>query len=346
MQHIDGLSPRRRGGRSGSAAQILRKIYGTTIALLLSSGACQDAASGAGAALPAEWRPFSADSPWNLRLPQGSRVEQPLPEAALAVAPFAVSDGEYGIHLFAAAASDPQWELSFGDYNAHDDNFDPPEPLLVRAPVQLVSPSGSDGTVLVVDAERALGYELWQLKVQHRGPRPAARASSISVVDLRGTGVHRNVGVTGSGLPGLGGLLRRSDVQGASSVPIRHKLWLAVHPELLYAQAVWPASRFDVPQSGRSAVLRYGDVVALSQSYSLTDGECALSPALLPVARALQDFGGIVQDRGGDSIGIVSEVGALGDVLDVSQEAYWSALACLKKHLVKVADPWTGAIPG
>jgi hypothetical protein len=289
------------------------------------------------------WQPFVRGSVWNLRLPM-NRQETPLPADGLAVAPFALSDGDYGIKVYFASASDPLWQITYDDYNSVTDNFSPPSPAPVRAPAVIVPPSGTDGTVLVVDEDRQYAYELWRFKVSSSGQSPQGHTASLNIIDLRGDGIHRNVGVTAAGLPGLGGVLRSLEVQAAQ--PIRHKLWLAVHPDLLHAAAVWPANHFDVPGDGAHAALRYGDVVALSQSYDVKRGECGLSPLFQRLAQGLQDFGGIVQDRGGDSIGVVAEIGSVASHLDVDEAAMFGQLGCLRKYLVRVDDPWTGAPPG
>lgn len=372
MQPSHDLSLRRRSGSARAersdrprVAAIGRKVgraIGITLwlAIAAGSGACSDGSgtrtptetpdgsADSGGSLPVEWQPFKRDSPWNLRLPSG-RAEQPLSTAALAVGNLEVNDAAYGIGLFSAAASDPEWALSTADYNAYDDKLNPPMPLRLRAPAALRPPGGGDGSVILVDEQRALGYEIWQLAIQRTGTNPAAQASSVNVVDLRGSGIHRNVGLTVSGLPGIGGLLRGRDMQGAKTAaptPIRHKLWIAAHRDLLFSGFMAPATASDLTSNGRSAALRYGDVIALSKSYSIESGECGLSPVFQHLMRALQDFGGIVQDRGGDAIGITAEVGALSSVLDVDQAKYYTTLSCLKKHLVKVTDPWTGAQPG
>lgn len=289
------------------------------------------------------WQPFVRASVWNLRLP-ASRPETPLPAEGLAVAPFAVSDGDYGIKVYFASATDPMWEVTFDDYNSVTDNFFPISPVALRAPAVLVPPSGTDGTVIIVDENRQYAYELWRFAVQGGGSVPQGHTASLNITDLRSDGIHRNVGVTAAGLPGLGGVLRGLEVQAGQ--PIRHKLWLAVHPSLLHAAAVWPANHFDVPGDGAHAAVRYGEVIALSQSYDIKQGECGLSPLFQRLAQGLQDFGGIVQDRGGDSIGLVTEIGAVSSRLDTDEAAMFGQLACLRKYLVRVDDPWTGAQPG
>lgn len=293
-----------------------------------------------------QWQPFIQGSVWNLRLPL-QRTETPLPQDGLAVAPLAASDGDYGIKIYFADAGDPTWEISFEDYNSDPDNFTQASPVTLRAPAVLVPPAGTDGTVIVVDESRQYAYEMWRFSVTRAAgsnARPQGHSASVNVTNLRSDGIHRNVGVTAAGLPGIGGVLRSLELQ--NNQPIRHKIWLAVHPDLLNAAAVWPANHFDVPRNGAHAALNYGNVVALSQSYDIKQGECNLSPLFQRLAQGLQEFGGIVQDRGGDSVGLVAEVGAVSSRLDIDEATMWTQLACLRKHLVRIDDPWTGALPG
>ncbi len=294
-----------------------------------------------------EWQPFSKDSVWNLKLP-AQRREVALPAAGLAVAPLSASDGDYGIKIYFANDSDPAWEVTYDDYNSATDNWSPPSPIVLRAPATLIPPTGSDGTVIIVDENRQYAYELWRVTVQpdenSATGNQKAHCGSLNQVDLRNSGLHRNVGVTAAGLPGVGGVLRSLEL--SSGQPIRHKLWLAVHPTLLFPGLVWPASHADVTTGGSHAALRYGDVVGLMQSYDVKNGECHLSPLLQRIAQGLQDYGGIVQDRGGDSVGIVSEVDAVSSLLDDDESALWTELTCLRKYLVRIGNPWAGALPG
>jgi len=101
------------------------------------------------------------------------------------------------------------------------------------------------------------------------------------------------------------------------------------------------------PGNGSHAFLKYGDVVALSKNVNIDSSGCGLSPFMKRIAKALQDFGGIVQDRGDDSLGFISEVNAVRDYIDIDYDTtMWEQFDCLKQFMVKVNDPWTGATPG
>lgn len=290
---------------------------------------------------PSSWRPFNDQSPWNLPLP-ATRTEVMLSATALGVAPMTLNDGDYGIRLYFARDTDPMWSLEFDQYNSVFDDYNTPSPLKKPAPSIMIPPGGTDGTVLLVDPTRALAYEMWQYHTVT--PGSVGHAAQLEVVDLAGTGRHRNVGVTAAGLPGIGGVLRASEL--ASGDPIRHRLWLALHRDLLLPQVVCPAVRTDVSTAGRFGAIKYGEVLALNKSFDIDNGPCALSPVLKRVARALKDYGGIVQDAGGDSIAVMAEVDAVRSVLDVNEATYYEKMACLRGQMVKVSDPWpTGVCP-
>lgn len=287
------------------------------------------------------YQPFKQNSVWNLKL-SPTRSEVNFPAAAWTHGLLAPSDADYGVNVYFAKTTDPIWHIRFNDYNTVLDVFDTASPVGIRAPLGMLAPSGSDGSIIIVDPALKYGYELWSYS-----PTGAttAKAESINVVDLQSMGIHRNVGITGSGLPGIGGLLKAWELK--NDVAIRHKLWVAVHPTLLYAKAIAPAVTHDLASNGSAAFLKYGDVIALGKRYSFDTNPCKLSPFMKRIARALQDYGGIVQDQGGDAVGLVAEVDAVKNAIDIDYETtMWTQFACLQKYLVKVKTPWTDATPG
>lgn len=336
-----GAASRRRDARS-----LLRRARGCALALL-ALAACgpeedSDAlASAATTDLNYYWQPFTTTSIWNLKLPAG-RAEVALPAAALKTGPLALSDGAYGVNVYFAKASDPLWSLQFATW-ASFTGAGSANPARVRAPLGMTAPGGSDGTIVIVDENLQYAYELWQFRSQGG---TSASSASVNVIDLRSAGIKGNVGISGSGLPGIAGLLKAYETK--NNVAIRHKLWLAANPAMLYPAYVSPATQQDLFQGkGAAAFLKYGDVVALSKSYNVDSGPCGLSPFMKRIARALQDYGGIIQDQGGDGIGVVGEVNAVRSYIDVDYNTtMWSKLECLKPFLVKVVDPWTGAQAG
>jgi hypothetical protein len=290
--------------------------------------------------LPGIWQPFQTTSVFNLKL-SPTRSETALPQAVQGAGIFAPSDQEFGVKVYFAKASDPLWSVSYTYYNSWLDTWSNPNPVQIRGPANMTPPAGWDGSVILVDEQRRYAYEFFLFKVTGTN---RAQVYSVEVVDLASSGVHRNVGITAGGVPGIGALLKSRETSLTGE--IRHKLWMALSPNILYAAAVSPCSRWDVSQNGANAFFKYGDVIAISKNVNL-DQVCGLSPFIKRIAKAMQDYGAIVMDQGGDGFGIVSEVGAVKDYLDVSYSTtMWQQFACLKPYLVKVNDPWTGATPG
>lgn len=323
---------------SGVAAGLLSALA------LVACGPVEDAdalTSAATTDLNYYWQPFTTTSVWNLKLPAG-RAETAIPAAALKSGPLALSDGTYGINVYFAKASDPLWSLQYNTW-ASVLGAAGANPAKMRAPVGMSAPGGTDGSIIVIDENLQYGYELWQFRSKGG---TSASASSVNVIDLRSAGIKGNIGLSGSGLPGIGGLLKSYETK--NNVAIRHKLWLAAHPAMLFPSFVSPATQQDLFQGkGSAAFLKYGDVVALSKAYNVDTGPCSLSPFMKRIAQALQDYGGIIQDQGGDGIGVVAEVDSVRSYIDVDYNStMWSKLACLQPYLVKVNDPWTGAQAG
>jgi hypothetical protein len=282
--------------------------------------------------LSGSWRPFTSSSPWNTRL-SSSRRESALSSRVMGTGPMGFSDGDYGIGFFAAEDSSPTWSIEYDGYN-NGSSYDAGGTLRLRGPSNMRAASGSDASVILVDEDQRYAYEMWNFS---REGSLRASAAYVVRVDLSSNGVRE--GITGGGVPAIGGVLR--DAELASGSPIRHKLWVAAHPDIVYERHDWPALRHDVRSDGRYATLDYGDVVALTKDYSFDDNPCGLSPFMRRLARALQEYGGIVVDKGGDSLGFPAEVDAIRDNIDIDYDVeMWHQLSCLKRYMVKVSNPW------
>jgi hypothetical protein len=75
---------------------------------------------------------------------------------------------------------------------------------------------------------------------------------------------------------------------------------------LLKEQAVWPAFTFD-RNSGYSGTMPMGALLAIPPTVHID--QLGLSPRGLVIARAAQDYGAYVVDRGGTGISILAELG-------------------------------------
>lgn len=341
----------RRGRVLGVAAPGLNFVIFLTVATLAACGSpildgIGPGKGGRGTTSTADlnyyWQPFTKDSVWNLKL-SPTRNEVPIPAGAMATGPMDPSDADYGIKVYFARPTDPVWQVQFGGFNSFTGTGSP-NPASIRGPADMAPPNGSDGTVILIDENLNYAYEMLQFAPQGGGGY-GATSSYVEKVDLNSNGIYKNVGVSAAGLPGIAGLLKSYETK--NNVVIKHKMWVAAHYDVLYAGAVWPANSWDVGSDGPQAFLKFGDVVALTKNLNVASNECNLSPFIQRIARALQDYGGIVEDSGGDSIGFISEVNSIRDYIDVDYNStMWDQFACLKKYMVKVTNPWDGATPG
>ena len=124
-----------------------------------------------------------------------------------------------------------------------------------------------------------------------------------SWIDVRGDGTGWWNGRRASMLPSFAGLIRNGEI-AAGRIP--HALAMQVPPRLLRRAAVWPAYAFD-RDSGYSGTLPMGTLLAIPPQVDIA--RLGLSPPGLVIARAAQDYGIYIVDRGGDGLTILAELG-------------------------------------
>ena len=146
-----------------------------------------------------------------------------------------------------------------------------------------------------------------------------------SFVDARGDGTGYSNGRRASLLPSFAGSIRTGEL--TSKIP--HALAIVVPTALLKEQAVWPAYAFDM-NSGYSGQLPMGALLAIPPSVNIA--KLGLSPKGLVVAKAAQDYGVYIVDRGGSGITYQSELNnpdalswtqAYGDLAVITNRLQW-----------------------
>ncbi len=155
-----------------------------------------------------------------------------------------------------------------------------------------------------------------------------------SWIDARGDGTGWWNGRRASMLPSFAGLIRSGEIAGGR---IPHALAAQVPARLLKEQAVWPAYAFD-RNAGYSGTLPMGALLAIPPAVDIR--QLGLSRQGEVIARAAQDFGVYVVDRGGAGITILAE---LGDP-DIRWEGrgaeppWWKDLEIIKNALQQVTN--------
>ena len=114
-----------------------------------------------------------------------------------------------------------------------------------------------------------------------------------------------------------------------------------VAADLLMRKAVWPAAAFD-RDSNYSGLLPMGSLLAIPASIDIST--LGLSPQGLVIAKAAQDYGVYVVDRGGAGISFLAEWGNP-EIRWNAPEAWWADLEIIKNNLHLVTNN-TRSTPG
>jgi hypothetical protein len=164
-----------------------------------------------------------------------------------------------------------------------------------------------------------------------------------SYIDARGDGTGWWSGRRASMLPSFAGLIRTGEL-AAGRIP--HALAAQVPASLLKEQAVWPAYAFD-RNSRYSGPLPMGTLLAIPPTVDLDRLE--LSTTGRVIARAAQDYGVYVVDRGGSGINFMAELGdpdIRWDRRSATEPAWWQDIDTIKNLLQRVTNNGPSTIGG
>ncbi len=155
-----------------------------------------------------------------------------------------------------------------------------------------------------------------------------------SWINVRGDGTGWWNGRRASMLPSFAGLIRAGEI-AAGRIP--HALAAQVPAQLLKEEAVWPAYAFD-RDSGYSGSLPMGALLAIPPWVDIANLD--LSPYGQTIARAAQDYGVYIVDRGGEGITILAELGDPDIRWDRagSDPPWWKDLLIIRDHLQRVTN--------
>jgi hypothetical protein len=249
------------------------------------AGSLATSAAPAGAAV---WRPFSADSPWNVPAAQKGGIGSSNPYAGQftsyasslelsGVAP----DNQWGKPIFFASPGDPAYTWIDQNGWAKGDIRYQGEPIPMPAGAKQAS--GSDGHLTIVTADRRYAYDMWRANVSSR------TAATIVRFDLAGSGVAgvqtSNTSARGSGTPIIPTTIRAEEAVNG----IDHALGLTVpHVASSY---LWPATHSD----GSSGSIKYGMLFVLRADFPVPAGA---SLGERNIIAALKVYGAYVVDQG------------------------------------------------
>lgn len=282
------------------------------IALSTSSAYAIDKPGYLGMSLPANFRAFSPDSPWNTPIPSNAETD---PDSADMIANLKnkakilkgnITSWSVPLFVIDEKASPKQNVRSNAEHlNPLVDPDDRGVANDLPIPDDVWPDPQTDGHMLLVDPKTRKSWDFSKVK---RQPDGTWRAGMIFTWDLNGPGSVEpfsgnywwTLGARGSGMPLMGGLVRPEEIEAGE---IKHALVAAtpVNRKSPGEEARWqlclPASRTDGNGMGKQFILE-GARLQLDPKLDLNS--LNLAPGTLIVARALQKYGVFIGDNSED----------------------------------------------
>lgn len=258
------------------------------------------------AATQMDWRPFSAESPWNTKIAPDAKID---PDSDALTGVFADLNP---LHI-----NMPEWSVAV--YYV-DQTQTPKKPVQALYPDQYGTGFGPDALIPIPDGAKAAGPDLgsgylaivdrlhgmaWEMRQAGQYPETGGWFAGYGAkVDLRASGVNApwmeapTPGVSGSprpsGAPLLAGLIRVDEIKSGR---IDHALAFA-YPAVRTGVFVAPASTALEATDGREPNpfgMPMGTRIQLNPDYDID--QTLLSPEAKIIARALQEYGAILVDE-------------------------------------------------
>lgn len=242
-------------------------------------------------------RPFSPQSPWNARPVQPVFDDFEIPRSSYYPA---LVEGGYSTGVFPTTGNDAAMQvrpvpgtrgLWDADAELHRDGI-----VIPRWPASALPATGSDGHADIVDVQTGIVHSFYQLK--NIDGQWCARQYAWTRLDGRGWGEpgHYYQGARAVGVPSMGGIMRKHEVNDGDSV-YRHALALSLTYNALSAAPtyVFPATSADGDAARtNNGRIPEGALLMLPPGY---DSTSIRNPKLRKVAETLKLFGGYVVDR-------------------------------------------------
>lgn len=247
-------------------------------------------------------RPFTADSPWNIR-PIGPVFGSFAPPLEVSKYYGAVEGGKYSTTAFLATAEDPpmvvslvKWSNGNTDPDARED---PTSVTIPRWPAATTASASSDGHAEIVDPVTGKIHSFWQLrKVDGKW---VAAMHAWTELNGRGWGdpSHLYQGARATGVSTIGGLIRAHEVDDGQSL-YQHALAMSMSKMGLAASPayIYPATSADykADEDNRGQIPE-GALMMLPPEFVLNNP----NPLLQKVVNTLKTYGARVVDRNTDT---------------------------------------------
>ena len=256
--------------------------------------------------LPASWRPFNNESPWNTPISEGAEVHdlsQSIIDNMTITARNIRFGNRYLIPVWVVEADKMEHLRAKSSYpfDIWDCNNDFITDIGVPINSSMWGEQTEDGHIVIIDTIFNYSWEMSRFKGI---VNDTINCSTFNVWDLTGTGVGnpnegkrwKSRGGRGSGFPNIAGLIRPEEI---ISGEIRHALAFT-YSRVKKNDFYYPACRTDGNLENEN-VPAEGMLFQLNPQLTDSDFEdWGLSAGAKVVARALQKYGMYLCDRGGD----------------------------------------------
>lgn len=306
---------------------------------------------------PAGWRPFSADSPWNRKIPADTPIDPGSTEYIAEVAsgnPLYINMNEWTVATYYIdSTTTPQSRVYPHYQGVQGAGFEPG--ARIPAP-DFATPSGPEGGTEFLAMIDPQAGKAWEMRQPRKKVEDGSwRTTFGSVVDLTGTGVPTPwmmaakpadaVSSRSSGIPLVAGLIRLDEIKAgridhalafAYSAPQTDR-FISPASGALESGPARPAKHFGLPMGAR---------IQLDPDYDIENTR--LSPAGKVIARALQEYGAILVDEAGATTlfaeGSPAQIDAWDGVLAPSELQLLFTPEMMSKHfrVIKMGELMSG----
>ena len=246
---------------------------------------------------PAYW-PFDAKSPWNMPIGSGAKYEtvsSPNWTKEALKYGILINSSKWTIPVFIAKASDPIRKIYRTD--GRENGYVAFE---MHVPEAATPDPAGDAHLHIIDETHSFVNEMYKARRRADGNLEAPFPNKI---DLHGSGISdKYMGSCAYGGSCTAGLIRKGELHNG----IRHALRMSINSAVLNKNApdgkpyVWPANMAD-DGDGNSYTgtgnLYMGSLLAIPPDVNIEDIATPGTP-LYELARAFQDYGAYVVDRG------------------------------------------------
>lgn len=245
----------------------------------------------------------------------------------------AVNTDKFGVAFYSANSSTPRYDFSYADCQRKGHMPKELAPVLKNVPVPSGAKpaAGGDGHMSIYDSSTDTLWEFWQAKRQGNG-WAACWGGKISGVSKAQGNYGGTMGPSATGISLAGGMVSAADVKRGY---INHAVCISAIHIRDYRTYSWPAVRSDGNSQDYNSIIQ-GQRLRLPKSVNVDS--LNITPFAKMVAKAAQDYGFIVCDKGG-AVAVTTE-SPDGPKLQSGGNPWPAVFGSVENHALLKDFPW------